>query len=434
MTKAISNVVISTDTFVSWVNITNQLADTVSVNVLTAQQNTAGANTTGNAQLIGIFNANTVAIGTSLRGGTITTSGNLNIISNAVFTGATINATSNVYLLASNTYVNSAVTYIVGGSAAITSNATIVNSNTSINTNGFYVAGGFANITSNVSIVNSNTYVNSAVHFIVGGLANVTSNVSIVSANVTANATNFNIRNGTLTIDSNVAISNMVSIANNLTLGGISHTVAGNIAFNTSTLFVDATNGRVGVKNTTPDAVLTITGTANVSGAVVLGNTISVAGLATIPTANITSLANIATANVGTLNAANATFTGNTVVQTDIVLSVISNTNIGATVISPVTIFTFPTATYTGAKLTAKIVSLSGANTQVQEIIIAQNTVDVGTTVYGTVSAPASANLGVFSAGLANSTGGATAVDRVAVKFQQTSANSSVKLFAQLIK
>lgn len=430
MTKSVSNVVIATDSFASWVGITNQIADAISVNALTAQQNTVGANTTGNAQLIGIFNANTITIGTELRGGTITASANLNITSNTIFSGATINATSNVNLVTTNTYVNSAVTYVVGGLANVTSNVSIVNANNYINATAFYIVGGFANVTSNVSIVNSNTYHNSAVTYIVGGLANVTSNVSIVAANVTANATLFTIRAGTLNVDSTSLFTNTVGISNNLTLGGTAHTVAGNVAFDTSTLVIDATNDRVGIKNTTPDAVLTVTGTANISSNVVVGGTLIVSGSSTLSTANVTGLANIATANVATLNVANTNLTGNTTVQTDVVLAVVSNTNIGLAntlgVFTPVTLFSFPTATYTGAKITAKITSLSGGNTQVQEIIIAQNTTDVVTTVYGTVSAPATANLGVFTSALS--------AGNVSINFEQTSANSSVKLFTQLIK
>lgn len=430
MARPVANVVIATDSFASWVGITNQMADTFTRYTLTANSSTIGANVSGNSQLWGTFSANTVAVGDSLRGGIVNASANLNIVSNAIFTGATINATSNVNITTTNTYVNSTYTYIVGGIANVTSNVSVTNANTQVNSSVFHVVGGLANVTSNVSIVNSNTYVNAAALYLAGGIANITSNVSIVTANVTANVTNFNIRAGTFTVDSNVAITNTVSIANNLTLGGVSHTVAGNVAFNTNTLFVDATNSRVGFKNTTPDATVTITGTANVSGAVIFANTLNVNGLATFVTSNTTS-ANIATANVTTLNSSNTNLTGNTTVMTDVVLMTASNTNIGFAnttgTFTPVEVFSFPISTYTGAKITAKIVTLSGANTQIQELLIVQNTTDVVSTMYGTVvTGLATSNLGAFSASI-NTTA-------VSVKFQQTTANSNVKMFVQLIK
>jgi hypothetical protein len=46
---------------------------------------------------------------------------------------------------------------------------------------------------------------------------------------------------------------------------------SGNSNFDSGTLFVDSVNNRVGVNNTTPDAALTVTGTANISGNVAIG-------------------------------------------------------------------------------------------------------------------------------------------------------------------
>lgn len=48
---------------------------------------------------------------------------------------------------------------------------------------------------------------------------------------------------------------------------------AGNSQFDSGTLFIDAVNNRIGINNTTPDASLTITGTANVSSSVRVGGT-----------------------------------------------------------------------------------------------------------------------------------------------------------------
>lgn len=482
MARPTSNVIISTDSFATWVGVTNFMADTFTRYTLTANNSTVGANVSGNSQLWGIFAANVVSAGDSIRGGTVNATANLNVVSNAIFTGATVNATSNVNIRNTNTSVNSAVLYIVGG---------------------------LANVTSNVSALNSNTYINTASMVVVGGLASISSNV--------------------------VATGTNVNTSSNVNITGTVHTVGGNVNFDTGTLFVDSVNNRIGIINTTPDASLTVTGTANVSSNVAfgsfltVGNATSIANnLVVVGTANISANATVGsfltvgnaasvannltvtgTANVSTLinvganvnisvsqinignssanhvinstsmsvgsattntvitgsqistngtlyatgnttlantlsvagaatlsntaNIAGATTLsstlsvgGNTTLQTDVVLAIVSNTNIGTTTASAVEIFNFPVATYTGAKITAKIGTLGGANTQVQELIIAQNSTDVVLTVYGTVAAPATANLGVFTASI-NSTA-------VSVKFQQTGANSSVKLFTQLIK
>jgi hypothetical protein len=119
--------------------------------------------------------------------------------------------------------------------------------------------------------------------------------------------------------------------------------------------------------------------------------------------------------------------------KTDVVFDAVSNTNIGNAnttgVFTPANILVSTKPfTYRSAKITASISSLSGANVQTQEMVLAfSNTAnDVTLTVYGTVSAPSSANLGIFSTSI-NSTASA-------LRFTQTSANSSVKLFIQYIK
>ena len=87
MARPVSNVVIATDSFATWVGVTNFMADTFTNYALTANSSPYGANVSGNSQLIGIFNANTVAVGESLRGGTVNVGSNLNITSNVTFTG-----------------------------------------------------------------------------------------------------------------------------------------------------------------------------------------------------------------------------------------------------------------------------------------------------------------------------------------------------------
>lgn len=461
MAKAISNVVISTDTFAQWVGTTNEMADAFTLYALTANSSANGAQVTGNSAVVGIFAANTLAAITSIRGGTVETASNLNITSNAVFTGALLKTTANSWLEVANAYINGTTTTVTGGSL-------ILQSNTYLN--------------------NPNVFVNSALVTVQGGSLALTSNVNVTVANIVINATAMIIRTGTLAVNSSVSISNTFSVTGNVTVDGDVHTVAGNVQFDTDTLFIDAANHRVGINNSTPDADLTITGTSNVSGNTEVGGnlivrgtgvvngSLTVANTAALGNTTITGFANVTTtlaagnttvtgfANISsTLAAGNTTITGfanisstlnvtgaatvngavtinNTAsisdtltLKTDVVFNVVSNTNIGnantASVLNPVDVLVLEKPfQYKSAKITSSAVSLNGANVQTQEMVLAlSNTAnDVSLTVYGTVSAPSSANVGVFTTSI-----NATAA---ALKFTQTSANSSVKLSIQYIK
>lgn len=93
MAKTYAQLTIGLDSFGSWLDRTNQLSDDLTNYVMTvgpvSQPNsTNGAWVSGNGAIQGIFSANTVAVPTALRGGTVSTPANLNITSNAVFTGA----------------------------------------------------------------------------------------------------------------------------------------------------------------------------------------------------------------------------------------------------------------------------------------------------------------------------------------------------------
>lgn len=71
---------------------------------------------------------------------------------------------------------------------------------------------------------------------------------------------------GTFTA-ANISFTNITGTS--LTVG------TGNSQFDSGVLFIDAFNNRVGINNTTPDASLTITGTANVSSSVRIGGTLT---------------------------------------------------------------------------------------------------------------------------------------------------------------
>lgn len=164
---------------------------------------------------------------------------------------------------------------------------------------------------------------------------------------------------------------------------------------------IDA-GGNTGIGNTTPDAKLAVTGTANVSGAVRFANTFETVGTSVL---------------------------GNTVtIQTDHVIEVKSNTNIGATV-GLISIYSFPKATYSSGKLMVQV--KNAGNTQISEMLIAHDNTTAFVTVYGTVASPNAANGSVSPLGtfLANVNG--TNIDLL---INQTIASSAVKIVANLIK
>jgi hypothetical protein len=392
MAKAISNVVISTDTFASWIAITNEMADTFTFQALTANTSANGAQVTGNSAIIGIF-AGTTLTANNLRGGTVANSANLTVTSNVHVTGGDFfKSSANIFFDAANTYINSLSTAIIGGSLSVTSN--------------------LAFAADNASIVAVNTAIS-------GGNVSLTSNLFVTVANVTINATQMTIRAGALNINSSVSVSNTVSVTGNVTVNGGLHSIDGNVAFDTSTLFIDSVNNRVGILNTAPNAVLTVGGTANIAGNTSLAGILNVVGNTTVN---------------GIFQVSNTALIDNTLtLRTEAVFDVVTNTNIGNANTSgtfiPVDILTITKPVpYKSAKITASVYSANLLNVQTQELILAHSNTanDVTLTAYGTVAAPASANLGLFTAAI-NSTA-------LALKFTQTSANSGVKLLIQYIK
>jgi hypothetical protein len=138
----------------------------------------------------------------------------------------------------------------------------------------------FAEFSGNVSI---GTATNSSKLFVNG---NTTVNASI---NVTSTAA---LGNTTITGFANVSTTATIGTGFTLT--------SGNANFDSGVLFVDGTNNRVGVGNTTPGHVLSVTGTTNLGGAVT--------GITTLAAGNttITGFANVSS----TLAAGNTSITG----------------------------------------------------------------------------------------------------------------------------
>lgn len=142
-----------------------------------------------------------------------------------------------------------------------------------------------------------------------------TSNVLYITGNVSIGSATVNTVINTTTIDTDLALtvlgattlSNTLSVTGtstltgNATLSGTLQTIAGNSNFDSGVLFVDATNNRVGINNTTPEVALEVVGAANV--------TISVnSSLLTVGTNFIANT--IGAYHTGTVNAASHTTSG----------------------------------------------------------------------------------------------------------------------------
>lgn len=124
----------------------------------------------------------------------------------------------------------------------------------------------------NTTTANATTGIN------VGANVNVsTSKITVgnSSVNTTITSTAINTQ-GTLDVLKATTLSNTITVTGNATFSNTiavtgQATFTANIVADTSTFFVDSTNHRVGIITTTPDASLSVAGTANVSGNTTIG-------------------------------------------------------------------------------------------------------------------------------------------------------------------
>jgi len=100
----------------------------------------------------------------------------------------------------------------------------------------------------------------------------VTSNVSIGNASVNTVFTTTTLDTklalnvlGAATLSNSLSVTGNTTLTGNATLSGTLQTISGNVNIDTGTLFVDATNNRVGINNTAPTVAFEVTGAANIS-------------------------------------------------------------------------------------------------------------------------------------------------------------------------
>jgi len=210
MAISIANVNQTTDTFLDWLDKTNQVLDNLSTKIITTEANTTGGVTSGNAVVNGTFSANVFSVVTGIRGGSVASPGVLNITSNAAF----VNATSNVFVLTTNTTTST----IVSNVATININST----NTNFNTGVLTISANVDNITT--AITNGNIVVKDSAVFTTPNIGAATGISLSVTGNLTANNLSL-----TTSLSGNIAnFAGNVSAGNLTSLGIVS--ASGNVS------------------------------------------------------------------------------------------------------------------------------------------------------------------------------------------------------------
>jgi len=187
--------------------------------------------------------------------------------------------------------------------------------------------------------------------------------------------------------------------------------------------------------NITSNVVIGNTFTINstATSASLLTNTLIQAANAFVNATNITLTGNTLTIPSNTVNFTSNTITldnvninSNVIFRTDLQQFVVANTDLGSDTSSPQVVFSFAKASFSSGKITAQ--NKKGTNTNITEILVAHDTTTNTSqlTVYGSIKAPTTANLGVYST--------TTNATHVILNYLQTNTSSSVKIVANLIK
>lgn len=227
----------SSDTFQTWIDKTNTLISVASANAVTTAQTPTGASTTGNAAIVGIFNANTIAVGTALRGGTVNVAANLTISSNTTFS-------SNVAINSSSFVAN-----VGGGTMSVYAQLSEFYSNS-------FVATGNVNLHSNTLTITT------------GGRVGINTASATAALDVVGSA---NFSGGNVTISGATSLSGPTNLLANVVLSGTTTTVTGAFTANGTTTFANTTttNATVGTLNVTTGA--SFSGTTNTNNLYVAG-------------------------------------------------------------------------------------------------------------------------------------------------------------------
>lgn len=213
MSKTLSSINTASDTFQNWVDRTNDIITLIDTEAITA--NSAGALTTGNGFVNGVFGSNTL-VATFVRGGNVTTNSVLTFQTNTAFNA---NVLISQQLAVTNTVAFSNTLSVTGNATfsntlAVTGAVTF--SNTATIAGLANAAGGINTTTANATSINVGANVNLTTSYL---------NIGNSSVNVVINSTS--IVTGSVTVNSSMIVvggSNVATVAA-LSGLGISNTI-----------------------------------------------------------------------------------------------------------------------------------------------------------------------------------------------------------------
>ena len=288
-----------------YTNATNISTGTLVDARLSANYNTGTALTANNANYLGTIPAssyvNTSQLSASLSNYLLTYNGTVN---GAIYqTGGGLGSVANgVYVNATSIFVgNSSVNVSINATSfsGTSSNATNLNNQpgsyytnaTNITTGTLADARLSANYSTGTALTANNasylggvavaSYVNTSGNFTVSGNINFTAANNVINATSHTVGSSFVANSTVLNTTGSLSAANLTTTTNVATIG-------------TSSYFVS--NGNVGIGTSTPDALLKVTGAANVTGNVVIGGSLTAANVtASLFTGNVTGTSSNAT-------------------------------------------------------------------------------------------------------------------------------------------